>query len=132
MSSTNLLDRPVAGRARANPKLACALTLGLVFLCGTAVGALGMNLGIHRSIHKAAFESGTGRARYFERMQKELDLTPAQSEQIGSILNDFWELYHTVLSDGKQRIEQQLTEPQKRKFESLLQQQLLLQQPPGR
>jgi Spy/CpxP family protein refolding chaperone len=56
-------------------------------------------------------------------MQKELDLTPAQSEQIGLILNDFWQYYRTVLSDAKQRIEVVLTPEQKVRFERLLQEQ---------
>ena len=56
-------------------------------------------------------------------MQKELDLTPAQSEQMQSILNDFWQYYRTVLSDSKQRVEQLLNEQQRKKFEQLLQQQ---------
>ncbi len=54
-------------------------------------------------------------------MQKELDLTPAQSEQMQSILNDFWQYYHSVLSDSKSRVEQILTEEQRHKFERLLQ-----------
>jgi len=58
-----------------------------------------------------------------ERLQKELDLTPAQSEQIQSVLNDFWQYYRTVLSDSKQRVEQLLNPDQRKKFERLLQQQ---------
>ena len=39
------------------------------------------------------------------------------------VLNDFWQYYRTVLSDGKQRVEQLLDEEQRKKFERLLQQQ---------
>ena len=53
-------------------------------------------------------------------MRKELDLTPAQAEQMEVLLNDFWQLYHTVLSDSKQRVEQILNEEQRKKFEILL------------
>lgn len=122
MSSTSLLERTAIGRAW-DPKLACALALALVFLCGAAAGAVAMNLGVHKGLHQPAFDTPAGKARYFERMRKDLDLTPAQSEQIESILNDFWQLYHTVLSDSKQRVEQLLNEEQKKKFELLLQQQ---------
>ena len=108
MSSTNLLlERMPIGKSWA-PKMACALTLLLVFLCGAAAGAVVMNLGVHKGLHQPAFDTPAGKARYFERMRKELDLTPAQSEQIESLLNDFWQLYHTVLSDSKQRVEQLL------------------------
>jgi hypothetical protein len=106
-----------------NPKVTCAITLALVFLCGAAAGALVMNLGVHKTLHQPAFDTAAGKARYFERMQKELDLTPAQSQQIQSVLNDFWEYYHTVLSDSKDRVEQLLNEQQRKKFELLLQQQ---------
>src|SRR5579871_3180862 len=123
MSSTNLLlERMPIGRTW-NPKLACALALTLVFLCGAATGAVAMNLGVHKSLHQPGFETPAGKARYFERMRKELDLTPSQAEQIESLLNDFWQLYHTVLSDSKQRVEQLLNEDQKKKFELFLQQQ---------
>jgi hypothetical protein len=70
-----------------------------------------------------AFETTAGRTLYFERLQKELDLTPAQSEQIQSVLNDFWQYYRTVLSESKQRVEQLLNDDQRKKFERLLQQQ---------
>ena len=120
--NTNLLERPVAGRSW-DPKVACAVTLILVFLCGGAVGALVMDLGVHNRSHQAAFETPAGKRAYFERMQKELDLTPAQSEQIESILNDFWQYYMSVLSESKTRVEQILTPAQREKFEKLLQEQ---------
>jgi Spy/CpxP family protein refolding chaperone len=125
MSSTNLLEvAPV--RRSWNPRIAGVLTLALVFLSGVAAGAVAMNIGVvHRSLHQPTFDTPQGKVRYFERMQKELDLTPAQSEQIQSVLNDFWELYHTVLSDGKVRVEQLLTDEQRKKFELMLQQQQL-------
>ncbi|MBZ5725547.1 MAG: hypothetical protein LAP87_11155 [Acidobacteriia bacterium] len=124
MSSTsaNLLESMPARRSW-NPKIACAVTLALVFLCGAAAGALAMNLGVHKSLHQPAFDTPQGKALYFERLQKDLDLTPAQSEQMQSILNDFWQFYRTVLSDSKSRIEQVLTPEQRKKFERLLQEQ---------
>jgi hypothetical protein len=38
-----------------------------------------------------------------------------------SILGDSWQYYRTVLSDSKNRIDQVLTEEQRRKFERILQ-----------
>jgi hypothetical protein len=122
MSSANLLERPGAGR-RWSPQLFCGLTLTLVFMCGAAIGALAMDFGIHNRVRTPAFETTQGKAAYFARMQKELDLTPAQAEQMQSILNDFWQYYRTVLSESKMRIEQLLNDQQRRKFEKLLQQQ---------
>ncbi len=82
-----------------------------------------MDFGIHRRARIPAFETTAGKAAYFERIQKDLNLTPAQSEQIQSVLNDFWQYYRTVLSDSKQRVEQILNEEQRHKFEQMLQQQ---------
>lgn len=118
--NTSLMERAAAGR-NWDPKLACAVALALVFLCGAAAGALAMNLGAHRLMHQPAFDTPEGKIRFFERMQKELDLTPAQSEQMQSVLNDFWQYYRSVISDSKSGVEQILTEPQRRKFEKLLQ-----------
>ena len=118
--SPNFLDR--VGFARSwDPKVACMVTLTLVFLCGAAAGALAMNLGVHNHLHQPAFDTPAGKVLYFDRLHKELDLTPAQTEQIQSILNDFWQYYRTVLSDSKARVEQLLNEDQRRKFERLLQ-----------
>jgi Spy/CpxP family protein refolding chaperone len=120
MSSSNLLERAQASRFW-NPKVACVVTLCLVFLCGAVVGALAMDMGLHR--RSSPFDSASGKAAYFEKLQQDLNLTPEQSAQMESILNDFWQYYRTVLSDGKQRIEQVLTPEQKARFEQRLQEQ---------
>jgi Spy/CpxP family protein refolding chaperone len=82
-----------------------------------------MDLGVHNRQRPPAFESSQGQSLYFERLQKELDLTPAQSEQVKSILNDFWQFYRSVLSECRGRIDQILTPEQRTKFEHLLQDQ---------
>jgi len=121
-TSPGLLDRMLVGSAW-NPKVVCAVSLALVFLCGGVAGALVMDLGVHNRQRPPAFETSQGQTMYFERLQKELDLTAAQSEQVKSILNDFWQYYRTVLSEGRTRIEQVLTAEQRLKFERLLQEQ---------
>ncbi len=123
MNSTSILERPTASSRLWNPKAACAATLVLVFLVGAAAGALVMDFKVHRN-RIPAFETAAGKALYFDRMQRELNLTPQQSEQMQSVLNDFWQYYRTVLTDGKQRVESILTEEQRVKFEKMLQQQL--------
>ncbi|HUI54887.1 MAG TPA: hypothetical protein VLY04_07940 [Bryobacteraceae bacterium] len=121
-SSTGLLDRMVVGRS-ANPRLVCAVSLALVFLCGAAAGALVWDFGVHNRQRAPAFETAQGQTLLFERLQKELDLTPAQSEQVKSILNDFWQYYRTVLSEGRSRIDAVLTPEQRQRFARLLQEQ---------
>jgi len=122
MSSSSVMDRAMSGRSW-DPRIACAVALVLVFLCGAAAGALVMDFGVHRT-RIPSFETPAGKALYFERMQRELNLTPQQSEQMQSVLNDFWQYYRTVLSDGKQRVETILNDEQRAKFEKMLQQQL--------
>jgi Spy/CpxP family protein refolding chaperone len=117
--STDLVERTSLGRGW-DPRIASVIVLGLVFLCGAAAGALAMNSGLHTRLHQPAF----GTPAYFTRVQKELDLTPAQAEQMGLILNDGWQYYRTVLNDTKTRVDQILTPEQRQKFERLLQQQL--------
>jgi len=107
----------------ANPRLVCAVSLALVFLCGAAAGALVWDFGIHSRQRTPAFETAQGQTLLFERLQKELDLTPVQSEQVKSILNDFWQYYRTVLSEGRSRIDAVLTPEQRQKFARLLQEQ---------
>lgn len=121
-TSPGLLDRLSLGNAW-SPRVIAAVTLTLVFLCGGVVGALVMDFGVHNRQRPPAFESAQGQSVYFERLQKELDLTPAQSEQVKSILGDFWQYYRTVLSECRGRIDQILTAEQRVRFERLLQDQ---------
>lgn len=105
-----------------NPRVACVTAMTLVFLCGTLVGALAYNYTAQARIaQRTPFWTDAGKAIYVERIKRELDLTPAQTEQMESILDDFAKYYRTVLSDGKTRIMQILDEGQKRKFDRLVQ-----------
>jgi hypothetical protein len=118
--SPNLLAKPASQPFWRNPRLACVGALALVFLCGAVAGALAMNLG-HRTLHKSPFWTESGKAVYLDKVRRELDLTPVQTEQMESILDDFAKYYRTVLSDGKSRMMQILNEQQRRKFELMLQ-----------
>ena len=118
--NTSLLEKASLTRSW-DPKIACIVTLTLVFLCGAAAGAVAMNFGVHNLLHKPSFDTPVGREVYFSRMKRELNLTPVQQEQMESILNDFWQYYRTVLSDSKTRVEQILNEEQRKKFEQILQ-----------
>ena len=121
-TSPGLLEK-MAITSAWNPRLVCAISLALVFLCGGVAGAVVMDLGVHNRQRPPVFETAQGQTLYFERLQKELNLSAAQSEQVNSILNDFWQYYRTVLSEGRTRIEQVLSADQRLKFEHLLQEQ---------
>jgi hypothetical protein len=118
--NVNLLEKP--GVASWDPRIVCTLALMLVFFTGAAVGALVMDLGIHNRQHPRppAFDTPTGKAIYFEKLRKDLDLTPEQSVQMESVLNDFWQYYRAVLGDGRSKVEQLLTPAQRLKFERIL------------
>ena len=117
--NVNLLEKPGVAQSW-DPRVVCTLALVLVFLTGAAVGALVMDLGIHNRQRPPAFSTSGGQALYFEQLKKDLDLTPEQSVQIESVLNDFWQYYRGVLSDSKSKVEQLLTPAQRQKFERLL------------
>src|SRR2546421_625640 len=118
--SPNWLERATLARAW-DPRVVCAVTLALVFLCGAAAGAVFMSFGGHARLHQPAFDTAAGKALYYARIQKELELSPAQMEQMQSILNDLWRYYRVVISDSKVRVEQVLTDEQRKKFERILQ-----------
>jgi hypothetical protein len=109
-----------AVRTLQNPKVGIAFTLVLVFLVGAVVGALAMNLGVHKVLHRAPFWTDPGKQISLQRLQKELDLTPDQTEQLKTALDDFSRYYQDVLAIGKTSIYKILNEQQKRKFDQLM------------
>ena len=127
-TSPGILERATFGRAW-DPRLVAGISLALVFLCGALAGALIMDLGVHNRLRPPSFETAQGQTLYFDRLQRELDLTPAQSDQVKSILNDFWQYYRTVLSDSKTKVEQILNDDQRRKFDRILQERQQDRQP---
>lgn len=99
----------------------CILTIGLVFLTGAVCGAFFMDLGAHRWVRRSApFWTEAGKAISLEKWKRDLDLTPEQTRQIESILDDFGMYYRNVMSDGKSRILKILNEEQRKKFDRLL------------
>lgn len=118
IASTRVGAWPAASR------LACILTVTLVFLTGAISGAVAMNLGAHKWMHRSVpFWTEGGKEVWLQRWKKELDLTPQQSQEMTLILDDFGTYYRNVLSDGKARILRVLNDDQKRKFDKLLEDQ---------
>ncbi len=94
------------------------LSLALVFLCGCALGASVMTYWHHPTmLHTRAATTLNLSVREWD---EELGLSPEQSRQLGSILDDFGRYYENLLSDGNTRILQILNPDQRRKFEALL------------
>jgi len=110
-----------------NPRI--LLTLLIVFLCGASAGMLGMALGQHRLVRASQqpLWKESGKEISLEHFKRELNLSAAQTEQLETILDDFFTYYHTlqaqlddVRASGKQRILRILDENQRRRFEKLL------------
>ncbi len=113
-----------------NPKVIS--TLVVVFLAGAAVGALGMQLGLHDKLHRTAAAASkpvplAAKDAVLQRFKTELNLTPAQTQQISSILDDYRHYYQSLqdqLDDvramGKTRIVQILDDEQRQKFDKMM------------
>ena len=103
-------------------------TLTSVFLCGAVVGALSMRSGLHNILHRSAttYWKDTGNQLSYERLTRELNLTPQQAEQLRSILDDMVK-YHQdlqqqiddVRATGKNRILQLLNPDQRQRSERI-------------
>ena len=109
-----------------NPRV--LTTLVLVFLTGALAGAITMRSGLHEKMHRSAqtyWRDGRNEFSY-DKLKKELDLTPEQSERLKTILDDFVK-YHEdlqaqiedVRATGKNRIMQMLDTRQRQRFEEL-------------
>lgn len=109
-----------------NPRV--LTTLVLVFLTGALAGAITMRSGLHDRMHRnsaAYWRDGSNEFSY-DKLKKELDLTPDQSERLKTILDDFVK-YHEdlqaqiedVRATGKNRIMQMLDARQRQRFEQL-------------
>jgi Spy/CpxP family protein refolding chaperone len=110
-----------------NPKVLSVLVL--VFVAGALSGALSMRLGLHERLHGGSptLSKPDSAKLFLGRCEKELNLTPEQSAQMKTILDDY-KLYYQSLQDqlddvratGKSRLMAVLTDEQKLKFEKLL------------
>src|SRR5436309_2438390 len=114
-------DRP----AWQNPRI--LTTLLLVFLTGAVCGAVTMRAGLHTWMHRdVQFWQNGGTQLSYERLKKELNLTPQQADSIRLVLDDFVK-YHQDLQNqiedvratGKNRIMALLNPDQKQRFERL-------------
>jgi Spy/CpxP family protein refolding chaperone len=108
-----------------NPKILAVLLL--VFLTGSAAGALGF-----RYVNRAATKSGPswkegGREISLQKIRGELDLTTEQAKEVEIVLDDFMMYYQTlqaqmdeVRANGRERILKILKPEQQEKFGRML------------
>ncbi len=116
-----------AGCPWRNPRV--LLTLFLVFAAGFSAGLLTVRVGAVDVTQSAKAAPGweSGKAALLERFKTEVDLTPEQTRQLETVLDDYFTYYHTlqaqlddVRADGKERILRILNDDQKRRFERMV------------
>ncbi len=100
-------------------------TLLLVFLAGGATGAVSMKFGLHQLLHKST--AVTTKSDVLQKFRTDLNLTPAQTQRISLILDDYQHYYQSVLDQqddiratGKMRILQELDPSQRDKFQKMM------------
>lgn len=100
-------------------------TLLFVFLAGGATGAVSMKFGLHQILHHAS--APTSKEAVLQKFRADLNLTPAQTEKISLILDDYRHYYQSVQDQeddiratGKMRILQELDPIQRDKFQKLM------------
>ncbi len=116
----------LADRSWQNPRV--LVTLLLVFLAGALAGAIVMRSPLHAKMHaNASSYWGDDKNEFsYDTLNRELKLSPEQSERLKGILDDFVK-YHDdleaqiedVRATGKNRIRQMLNPKQQRRFEEL-------------
>jgi Spy/CpxP family protein refolding chaperone len=118
---------PAADRASwQNPRV--LVTLLLVFLAGAMAGAIVMLSPLHAKMHASAAPYwGDDKKEFsYDTLNRELKLSPEQSDRLKTILDDFVK-YHDdleaqiedVRATGKNRIRQMLNPQQQQRFEEL-------------
>jgi hypothetical protein len=100
-------------------------TLLLVFLAGATTGAVSMKFGLHDILHKSTPPSS--KEAVLQKFRTDLNLTPAQTDKISLVLDDYRHYYQSVqdqLDDiratGKMRILQELDPSQRDKFQKMM------------
>jgi Spy/CpxP family protein refolding chaperone len=100
-------------------------TLLLVFLAGGAAGAVSMKFGLHEILHRST--PPASKEAVLQKFRADLNLTPAQTDKISLVLDDYRHYYQSVqdqLDDiratGKMRILQELDPAQRDKFQKMM------------
>jgi len=100
----------------------------LVFLCGSAAGALGARYRYRSSASKPPVaDAREAKDVTLQKFRKELSLSDTQAKEIELVLDDFMMYYQTlqaqmdeVRASGKERIVRVLDEGQRKKFDRMM------------
>lgn len=116
---------PGGGSPWRNPRIVFVLLL--VFLCGSAAGALSLRMWRPAAAKPAPSWKEGGKEISLQRFRKELTLDEQQSKEVELILDDFMMYYQTlqvqmdeVRASGKERILRILKDGQRVKFNRMM------------
>jgi len=110
-----------------NPKI--LTTLMVVFLAGAATGALTMQIGLHKMLHRSspARPASQDRDAILNQFKTELELSDAQTQKLALVLDDYRQYYQSLQdqlddmrSSGKTQILAILNPEQRAKFEKMM------------
>jgi Spy/CpxP family protein refolding chaperone len=106
-----------------NPRI--LTTLLFVFLAGATTGAVSMKFGLHQFLHRSS--TPTSKEEVLQKFRTDLNLSPAQTDKISLILDDYRHYYQSVQDQeddiratGKMRILQELNPAQREKFQKMM------------
>ena len=108
-----------------NPRILALLLL--IFLAGGLAGAIAMRTRMHGKMHASTPYWRDEKSEFsYDKLKKELNLTPEQADRLKTILDDFVK-YHDdleaqiedVRATGRNRIRGILTPEQQKRFEEL-------------
>jgi hypothetical protein len=112
MSTVALLPRPAERVA--------IVSLFLVFLCGSALGAIAMRYWDQQGVNRNVASARDGTLISVKEWNEKLNLTDEQTRQLTSILDDFSHYYDTLLADLNSRVVLILNEDQKQRYRKMI------------
>ncbi len=96
------------------------VSLFLVFLCGSAIGAIAMKYWDRPVVSHSVPSARDGTLISVKEWKEQLNLTDEQTRQLTSILDDFSHFYDGLLADLNSRVVLILNEDQKQKYRQMI------------
>jgi hypothetical protein len=96
------------------------VSLFLVFLCGSALGAIAMTYWERPAANHSVPSVRDARLISVKEWKEQLNLTDEQTRQLTSILDDFSHYYDTLMADLNSRVVLILNEDQKQRYRQLI------------
>jgi predicted PurR-regulated permease PerM len=96
------------------------VSLFLVFLCGSALGAIAMKYWERPAVTHNVPSARDGMLISVKEWKEQLNLTEEQTRQLTSILDDFSHYYDTLMADLGSRVVLILNEDQKQRYRQLI------------